>query len=228
MADNIVADQLAFLLFGDQSLDTHGFLADLYRRGPQGVLAKAFLAQSCESLRKEIEGLPKLEREKLPKFQYLQQLNQRFHAQTIKHPGVSSALCCITQLAHYIEYVIASGPRTPAESHTRTNCSRSYAESHFEDVTDHGRMCLTGLCTGQFAAAAIASTPSLSTLVPVAVAAVLLAFRTGRHVGTFADRIYQSSDSTESWTYIAYNVSIKEAQSILADFHHTNVSVISS
>ncbi|TPX15728.1 uncharacterized protein E0L32_000062 [Thyridium curvatum] len=200
MADNIVADQLAFLLFGDQSLDTHGFLADLYRRGPQGVLAKAFLAQSCESLRKEIEGLPKLEREKLPKFQYLQQLNQRYHAQTIKHPGVSSALCCITQLAHYIDY----------------------AESHFEDVTDHGRMCLTGLCTGQFAAAAIASTPSLSTLVPVAVAAVLLAFRTGRHVGTFADRIYQSSDSTESWTYIAYNVSIKEAQSILADFHHTN------
>jgi hypothetical protein len=101
-----MTDRLVFLLFGDQSLDTHGFLADFFRRGDQGILAKAFLKQSGRALRKEVEGLPALERARLPMFQTLQQLNERYHAQVIKHPGVDGALLCVSQLAHYIKYVI--------------------------------------------------------------------------------------------------------------------------
>lgn len=100
-----MADKLTFLLFGDQSLDTHGFLADFFRRGNQGYLAKGFLEHVARVLRKEIDGLPKLERSKLPTFRSLQQLNERYHGQKIKHPGVDGALLCISQLVHYIEYV---------------------------------------------------------------------------------------------------------------------------
>jgi hypothetical protein len=100
-----MADQMAFLLFGDQSLDTHGFLADFFRQGNPSVLSKAFLYQAGEALRNEIEELPRVERQKIPIFRTLQQLNEKYHAHSVKYPGIDSALLCVAQLAHYIEYV---------------------------------------------------------------------------------------------------------------------------
>lgn len=98
-----MADKLAFLLFGDQSLDTHGFLAEFFRQEKQGLLAKAFIHQVGHALRKEIDQLNTLERSRLPVFRTLQQLNERYFAQKLKHPGVDGALLCISQLVHYIE-----------------------------------------------------------------------------------------------------------------------------
>lgn len=97
--------RLTYLLFGDQSLDTYTFLSGFYRTGGQGILARAFLDQANEALLREIETLGRLERSKLPCFKSLQQLNERYHAQEFKHPGLDGALLCVTQLAHYIEYV---------------------------------------------------------------------------------------------------------------------------
>lgn len=99
MADS----QLAFYLFGDQSLDAHTFLSDFCRNGNPSVLARVFMERASLALRDEIEGLSKLERAKMPVFRTLPQLNEKYHAQTIKHPGLDSALICIAQLAHYIE-----------------------------------------------------------------------------------------------------------------------------
>ncbi|KAJ0355918.1 hypothetical protein COL154_001437 [Colletotrichum chrysophilum] len=141
-----MADKMSYLLFGDQSLDTHGFLAEFCRSGNPSTLAKTFLEQAGQALREEIDGLGKLERSKLPTFLTLRQLNERYHAQSIKHPGIDSALLCITQLAHYID-------RTEKEP---------------QDVCLHDQTFFMGLCTGLFAAAAIASTPSVSTLIPLA------------------------------------------------------------
>ncbi|KAJ9156010.1 Conidial yellow pigment biosynthesis polyketide synthase [Pleurostoma richardsiae] len=195
-----MANQLAFLLFGDQSTDTHGFLANFFRQGDQGILAKAFLEQAGHALRKEVEGLAKLERAKLPVFKTLQQLNERYYAQGIKHPGVDGALLCISQLAHYIDH----------------------AEKHYEDVTKHDHTFLVGLCSGLFAAAAITSTPSLSSLVPVAVQVVLMAFRTGSHVAALADRLCQPIERSESWTYILPGGKEDNVRSIIEEFNHSN------
>lgn len=98
-----MAEQMSYLLFGDQSLDTHGFLADFFKQGKPSILAKTFLKEVGDALRLEIERLPRCERILLPVFQTLQQLNERYHNQETKYPGVDSALLCITQLAHYIE-----------------------------------------------------------------------------------------------------------------------------
>jgi hypothetical protein len=98
-----MADQMAFLLFGDQSLDTHDFLADFFRQGNPSVLSREFLKLAGDALRDEIDKLPRVERQKIPLFRSLQQLNQRYHAIKIKSPGIDSALLCIAQLAHYIE-----------------------------------------------------------------------------------------------------------------------------
>jgi hypothetical protein len=98
-----MADQLGFLLFGDQSLDTYGFLAGFFRQGAPSILSKAFLDQTAHALRREVEALPKLERAKLPTFRTLQQLNEKYRAQGAKHSGIDAALLSICQLAHYIE-----------------------------------------------------------------------------------------------------------------------------
>lgn len=105
-----MADKLAFLLFGDQSSDTHGFLAEFFRQPNRGILAHAFLEQVGQELRKEVEALSRLERSKIPQFLSLQNLNERYHAQSIKHPGLDGALLAISQLAHYIEYVYCYTP----------------------------------------------------------------------------------------------------------------------
>jgi len=97
------APQLAFLLFGDQSLDTSAFLADFLRQGNPSVLSREFLRLATNALKDEINELPRTERQKIPEFRTLRQLNEKYHAQKIKYPGIDSALLCMTQLAHYIE-----------------------------------------------------------------------------------------------------------------------------
>ncbi|KAI1089995.1 polyketide synthase [Rostrohypoxylon terebratum] len=210
-----MADQMAFLLFGDQSLDTHGFLADFYRRGSPSVLSKEFLRLAGDALRDEIDRLPREERRKIPIFRTLQQLNERYHTQQIKFPGIDSALLCIAQLAHYIDR----------------------SEKEHGDVTDKQNTKLSGLCTGLFAATAIASSPSLSALLPIAVQTVLMAFRTGSHVASLAERLSPSTDKSESWTYVLPAAQEAEAKSLLAEFHkeegisqaaHAYVSAVSA
>ncbi|KAK8138832.1 conidial yellow pigment biosynthesis polyketide synthase [Apiospora sp. TS-2023a] len=210
-----MADQMAFLLFGDQSLDTHGFLADFYRLGNPSVLSKAFLEAAGEALRVEVEQLPRVERTKIPMFRTLRQLNERYHAQSIKYPGIDSALLCVAQLAHYIDR----------------------SEKEYQDATEPENTYLSGLCTGLFAASAIASSPSLSSLLPIAVQVVLMAYRVGSHVASLAERLSPSTEKSESWTYVVPGAKEATAKSILEDFHksegisqaaHAYVSAVSA
>ncbi|KAH9900317.1 polyketide synthase [Xylariomycetidae sp. FL2044] len=192
-----MADQMAFLLFGDQSLDTHGFLADFFRQGRPSVLSREFLRQAGDALREEIDRLPRFQRQRIPIFRTLQQLNEKYHNQSIKCPEIDSALLCIAQLAHYIDR----------------------SEKEHEDATIPENTKLSGLCTGLFAATAIASAPSLSSLLPIAVQVVLMAFRTGAHVASLAERLSPSIGKSESWTYVLPAVKEAQANSILAEFH---------
>ncbi|KAB5511199.1 conidial yellow pigment biosynthesis polyketide synthase [Coniochaeta sp. 2T2.1] len=192
-------DRLAFLLFGDQALDTHGFLVDFVRRGDQGILAKNFLEQAGSALWKEVEGLPALDRARFPLFRSLAQLNERYYAQAIKHPAVDGALLCVSQLTHYI----------------------NHAEKNWEDVTNRQTFNV-GLCSGLFAATAIASTPSLSALVPIAVEVVLMAFRVGMHVHGLAEKLSPTVEASESWTHIYPGVKEAQASKVLAEFHEAN------
>ena len=96
-----------------------------------------------------------------------------------------------------------------------------------EDSTRASETCLIGLCAGLFAATAIASSPSLSGLVPIAVQMVLMAFRTGAYVAALADRLHKNSEGSSSWTYVLPGISEVAASSIIGDFHNRNVSTSS-
>jgi hypothetical protein len=100
----------------------------------------------------------------------------------------------------------------------------SRSEKMHEDSTRASETCLIGLCTGLFAATAIASSPSLSGLVPIAAQMVLMAFRTGAYVAALADRLHKNSEGSSSWTYVLPGISEVAASSIINDFHRGNVS----
>lgn len=87
----------------------------------------------------------------------------------------------------------------------------------------HDQMFLGGLCLGMFAAAAITSTPTLSTLVPVAVQVVLMAFRTGHYVATMAERLSPPTESSQSWTHVLPGVDTQQAQAALDKFNTEKV-----
>ncbi|KAK4235039.1 conidial yellow pigment biosynthesis polyketide synthase [Achaetomium macrosporum] len=194
--DDSWADRPAYLLLGDQSLDTHGFLAQFFRQEKHGELAKAFLRQAGHALLWEIERLPKLERRELPVFRTLQQLNERYHSAEFKHAGVDAALLTISQLAHFLDH----------------------AEKHCEDIPHHQKTFVVGLCSGLWAGAAISVSPSLPDLVPVGVQTVVLAFKLGAYVHAIGQRLSPTGDKSESWTYLFSGVSEEDMASKLAEF----------
>lgn len=98
-----MSEKMAFLLFGDQSLDTQGFFADFCRQGNPSLLSCAFLDRVASALQDEVERLPALERGRVPPFTTIQELNQRYHARDTRNSAIDSALLVTTQLAHYIE-----------------------------------------------------------------------------------------------------------------------------
>lgn len=107
---------------------------------------------------------------------------------------------------------------------SQANMLLSHAEKNWEDVMN-GQTFNVGLCSGLFAATAVASTPSLSTLVPVAVQVVLMAFRVGLYVHSLAERLSPTAENSESWTHIYPGVNEAPAAAVLATFHELNVSI---
>ena len=86
--------------------------------------------------------------------------------------------------------------------------------------------CVVGLSTGLLAAAVIALSPTIPALMPLAVEAVLIAFRLGLHVKNTASNIETSSahDDGSSWSYVITGTTQPEAQEALDDFYHDKVT----
>jgi hypothetical protein len=85
-----------------------------------------------------------------------------------------------------------------------------------------------GLCTGLLAATAVASSRSVTTLIPIAVDIVLVAFRTGLCVDRMAEQLENSGDAGDSWTYVVPEISEEAVRTVLDKFHSGNVSFIHS
>ena len=76
---------------------------------------------------------------------------------------------------------------------------------------------MLGVCTGALAAAAVSCSRSVLELVPMAVDAVAVAFRTGMHVMDVAQRIEPSDASDQSWSIIISGSASAEAVQILCE-----------
>ena len=98
-----VTGELRILLFGDQSLDTQSFLRSQLLASRTNPLLCLFLERTTLALRQEVSELSPLERKNIPAFSSIDELADRTFPQVKPHPGIESALLCISQLAHYFE-----------------------------------------------------------------------------------------------------------------------------
>ena len=88
--------------------------------------------------------------------------------------------------------------------------------------------CVVGLSTGLLAAAVVALSPTIPAIMPLAVEAVLIAFRLGVYVKTTASNIEMSPvhDEDSSWSYVIPGKEKSDAQNALDDFHQDKVTRI--
>ncbi|RYP79317.1 hypothetical protein DL770_006722 [Monosporascus sp. CRB-9-2] len=179
-----MADQLKLYLFGDQTYDIQSSLKDLARYRHNPVL-EDFLLKAYDAIRTEIYKLPAETREDLPRFTCLDDLV------LWKHDGkrciaLDMAVTCMYQLGVFISQADAW------DFHAKN--SRAL-----------------GLCTGTLAAAAVGCSRSTLELVPLAVDAVIVAFRTGVHVTDMAQRLQPSDSTDQSWSIIVPGLASADA-----------------
>lgn len=103
--------------------------------------------------------------------------------------------------------------------------SLSRVEKAPGDWTNHDQTYMVGLCTGLLSAAAISSTPTVSTLIPLAIQTVLVAFRTGLYINAFSSKLYSPSTKSESWTMVFPGAGEEDVKNAISKFHLSNVSL---
>nr|ASU91368.1 non-reducing polyketide synthase [Nephromopsis pallescens] len=179
-----MADQLKLYLFGDQALDIQPYLKDLiqYKYNP---ILEDFLVKAYDAIRTEIYNLPREIRDDLPRFTCINDIIFRKQGGRRCVP-LDMAVTCMYQLGVFI--------------------------SQFDPQNCYGdRALILGLGTGVLAAAAVSCSRSTLELIPMALDAVIVAFRTGLQVTDVAHRLLPSSVSDRSWSIIVLGLASAEA-----------------
>ncbi|KAB8659338.1 hypothetical protein FH972_026227 [Carpinus fangiana] len=187
------------LLFGDQTADQSELLRTCLLRKNNAVLV-SFLERAGVVLQEEVRALPQLRRQRVPNFLTISNLVDRYFEAGIRLPEIDTALLTISQLSHYL----------------------GYFDEHPHEIPNIQETRFVGLCTGLFAAAAVASARSLSELIPIAVETVRIAFRTGTCVGIAKDDLQNADDGSSTWSTIITATPEKLAQGSIDDFHKNN------
>ena len=86
---------------------------------------------------------------------------------------------------------------------------------------------VVGLCTGTFAAAAVSCSKSITELIPLAIEAVIVSFKTGVLVQDVAWRLAPSQDLDQSWAILIEGAA---SASLVSNFNdeHVGLKSISS
>jgi hypothetical protein len=94
--------EMRVLLFGDQALVDHAHIQKQVLESRENPFLSLLFQRASDALRHEIAQLPPAERVAIPSFTTIAELNERTSGVNA-HEGVTNALLCISQLAHYIE-----------------------------------------------------------------------------------------------------------------------------
>ncbi|KAK2629894.1 hypothetical protein QTJ16_000714 [Diplocarpon rosae] len=183
------------ILFGDQTADPKTFLTKVLRRKGSPLL-HSFLEQVQVALQDEISSLPSSSRRDLPPFSNVAELVERYYNAERYSIAMESTLTCLAQLSHFIGYY----EEYPLE----------YPSSSTE---------ILGICTGLLSASAVASSSSLSSLIPLAVQTVRIAFRLGSRVSTVANQLETPTDQSQTWSTIVVGISRDEAEVAISEFN---------
>lgn len=98
-----MAVDMKILLFGDQTTDPRKQLRDQLLAGRKNVLLNHFIQKVGTALRHEISQLSFSEQDGIPNFSSVDELTDRSSITDVIHPGIASALLCVSQLTKYLE-----------------------------------------------------------------------------------------------------------------------------
>ncbi|KAH8432989.1 polyketide synthase alb1 [Aspergillus melleus] len=197
-----MVDQLHVYLFGDQTFEVSTKLPPLLHCKTSPLL-EAFFEQAYHALRSEIAQLPARDRDTYPRFSSIAELLAWRNRQERLHQPIETTLTCIYQLAQFISEHDGFGRAYPFPKET----------------------CVSGLCTGALAAAAVSCCNTVSELLPVAVQTVVVALRTGLCALNAAKAVDQSE---ENWSIVLVGLSQQEVSDRLQEFSHSHRLPITS
>ncbi|KAL8943834.1 MAG: hypothetical protein Q9216_000827 [Gyalolechia sp. 2 TL-2023] len=197
-----MAVDMRILLFGDQTTDPREHLRGQILSGRTNVLVNHFFQKVGIALKYEITQLSHLEQDGIPSFATLEELLERLPTTQAIHPGLASALLCISQLAEYLQSTCTSD----------------------QDSDGSSKRVVVGLCTGLLAAAAVASAPTPNRLIPLGVEVVLIAFRVGVHIHQTARQLDISHTGNDCWSLVVGGTTEERARDTLANFHKSEAS----
>lgn len=206
------------LSFSDLNPDISAQLDDLLQRGRTNPLLGVFLHRVGVALRHEISTQSRFERKGVPNFSTIDDLVKKVAATNLLHDGIRCALLTISQIIQYFEYELSSLSRLLLIGNRYDDCALLHQ-------TAKADTCVVGSGVGLLAAAAVASSPSLSSLVPIAVEVVLISYRTGSSVGAVASRLHLESSSDNCWAHLVTGLSDDNIREILSAFHREKVSL---
>ena len=85
---------------------------------------------------------------------------------------------------------------------------------------------ILGVCTGLLAASAVASSCSLTSLIPLAVQTLRIAFRLGSRVATVGNQLESRTSVPQSWSTIVLGMTSEVAEVTLSEFNEKHVSYL--
>lgn len=214
-------DSARLYLFGDQTNDFTSGLSQLLRVRDNPLLL-SFLERTHVALRQEITHQSSEIQESLPRFSQLVELVAAFSPDLDSAPILASTLTAIYQLGSFIRYVGSLELRLYAPP---VLISSSYYGEGSRPYPSGSNHAVLGICTGLLSGSATASASSVTELLPLAVEAVLTAFRTGLHVTRTRDHLDRSPDRTKSWSYIVPGLQIDPALSQIEEFSNSAASL---
>lgn len=171
-------------LFGDLTLSFERDLTQLLHV-KDCASVQSFFTLAAARLRNECASLPSAQQERLPRFTTLIDLVANLDG-AVDAPAMRFALMVLYQLGRFILHFSEGSIQYP-----RT-----------------GDGCVVGLCTGSFAAAAVACSRSIAELIWAGLDAVVIAFRTGLKSLEVRRNLAFTTAGAESWSAI---VSLSEA-----------------
>jgi hypothetical protein len=99
------------IVFGDQTVDCKSFLKTALRRKGSPLLS-SFLERVHSTIQDEVATMPSGQRLRIPPFSNIAELVERYYDAALPNPSMESAIVCLSQLAHFIGYVLNQSKRT--------------------------------------------------------------------------------------------------------------------
>lgn len=219
-----MAGVLTLFLFGDQTHDRQPHQRQLLTRPRDDAVLEELLAKAYDALRTELFQLPREAWARLPRFTSIDDV-LAWTPEPGGGPGccvaLEMAVTCLCQLGVFVSRRAAAGGRREGEAEGGSEGgSEGGNEGGSEGGGEGGVVCVGGLCTGAFAAAAVAcSSVGSMHVVPLGVAAVVAAFRTGMRARDAAQRLHPGESSGGSgWAAMLAPAQGESAESAVEAF----------